>query len=70
MGGGKSNNVKSLIGVAVPENTYILKAHWIVEALRKMDDQIDLLGTDMAQWGKGGRVEGENGKVCHVWSDI
>lgn len=52
------------------ENFYILEAHRIVEILRKMDDHIDLLGTDMAQWGKGGIVKGENWKVCNVLSDI
>lgn len=54
----------------MPENTYILEAHRIVEILRKTDDQIDILGTDMAQGGKDVMVEGENGKVCHVRSDI
>lgn len=52
------------------ENAYILEAHRIVEILRKMDDHIDLLGTDMAQWGKGGIVKDENWKVCDVLSDI
>ena len=67
---GNSNNVKSLIGVAMTENFYILEAHRIVEILRKMDDHIDFLGTDMDQWGKGGIVKGENWKVCNVLSDI